>query len=582
MNHDELLEILRINKDSALNWRYRRHEDWFENYTLYRDKVMVNRLTQRQSVNVPMMKTNIRTLLKDVDDPPALYFDNLDNDEQKEVYYNEYWKAQARWNKLILKDIIDKKQVMLYGRSFKKLNIKDGKFFFEIVDPQDMLVDRYVDPSDIETARFLIHEHIYKPLSSLDQVEEYDKSIVKKLKEWYATEHGLLKADENIEDMIDRNERMEQMGVPDINNPILGETYVELNEHYVYLQCDDPTLDCDECIYRVTVADDQFILDKTPLCDIIGHTKDNFWYTHYPYTTWGDDIERTDFWSDSIADILRVPNKILNAWASQLVENRTLRNYGMHYYNSSDERFAPQTFTPIPWGWYPVPGNPDEIIKKVDIPDLSESLDEMTFLIGISEKATAATSAQQGATESRQVTLGEVEIALANAKERVKSMSVFYMEDWREFGLKYTKMLEAASDLLDEVEITKKGRNGQRNYTRTIKPEDWMSEHGYNCDVKMMEDKQQEDIESIQKLNAARNIMQNNAALEEIYKKKVLEFAGLSVEETQRVLEAEKALQIQPGMDMLGMPGSQPTMAQPPGQPQLPAGGDGLAMPVAG
>lgn len=583
MKNEELLELLRLNKTSAMNWRERRHDDWTTNYTLYRDKVLMNRLTQRQSVNIPLMKTNIRTLLKDVDDPPMLYFDNLDNDTQKEVFYNEYWKASARWNKLVVKDIIDKKQVMLYGRSFKKLNIVNGRFTFEVIDPQDMLVDRYIDPSDLESARYLIQLHIYKPLNSLGKGDGYDESEIKKLKEWYASEQGLIKADENMTDMIDRNERMEQLGVPDINNPILGETYVELNEYLMFMEPEDGTIEMDECIHKITVADDLFILEKRPLCDVIGDTRDDFWCDHYPYTSWADDPERTDFWSDGTADIIRVPNIVLNSWASQMVENRTLRNFGMHYYNSSNENFAPQTYNPIPWGWYPVPGNPDEIIKKVEVPDLSESLDEMTFLLGIAEKATAATSAQQGATESRQVTLGEVQLALDNAQERVKSMSVFYTEDWKEFGLKYVKMLEAASDMIDETEIVKKGRNGHKNYVRSISPKDWESKSGYSCEVKMIQDKQQEDIDTIQKLNAARALMPGNAPLDEIYKKKVLEFSGLSVEESQRVLDFEKQVAtMQPNQALdAGMGGNQPLMGAPQPPAQLGAGSPG-GMPVAG
>jgi hypothetical protein len=35
-----------------------------------------------------------------------------------------------------------------------KLNIVDGKFFMEVLNPQDVLVDRYVNPWDIESARY--------------------------------------------------------------------------------------------------------------------------------------------------------------------------------------------------------------------------------------------------------------------------------------------------------------------------------------------------------------------------------------------------------------------------------------------
>src|ERR1035437_5821778 len=133
-----LLLKLRINKEGWFKFRMRRQPDWIDNYTMYRDKVQLNRLTQRQSVNIPLIKSSIKTLLKDVDDPPILYFSNLDNNDQAEVYYNEYWKYVSERGNLILKDIVDKRQVMLFGRSFKFMNIIDGHFTWEVVDPQDV------------------------------------------------------------------------------------------------------------------------------------------------------------------------------------------------------------------------------------------------------------------------------------------------------------------------------------------------------------------------------------------------------------------------------------------------------------
>lgn len=75
----------------------------------------------------------------------------------------------------------------------------------------------------------------------------------------------------------------------------------------------------------------------------------------FPVVTWASDIEALDFWSDGILDIVRPVNKILNVWFSQLVENRTLRNMGMQYYDSTIEDFNPDTYQPMPFGWYPVP-----------------------------------------------------------------------------------------------------------------------------------------------------------------------------------------------------------------------------------
>lgn len=552
--------ILQTYKKSAYDWQERRHEEWSENYLLYRDKVTINRLTQRQSVNVPLMKTSIKTALKEVDDPPMLYFQNLDNNKDAEIIYNEYWKYCSEQNKLVLKDIVDKKQVFLYGRSFKKLNIVNGKFVFEILDPHDVLVDRYVDPTDIDTARYVCHQHIFKPLSSLEENENYDQDAVKRLKSFMATRAGLLKADENLNTLVDRNDRMRQMGVPDVDNPVLGETYVELNEHY--LKKWNPETNEDEFYLTVTAEGIEELLEER-LEKVLGTTKDNFWRYHLPINSWGDDIERTDFWSDGMADTVRTPNKILNSWISQLVENRTLRNFGMNFYDATIESFNPQTYEPIPGGWYGLPGKPREVYERVDIPDLSEAIDEMTFVMQIAEKASAATSIQQGVSEERQITLGEVQLALANATERVKAMSIFYTDAWRDFGIKYMKLLEANPDKLSDITLYKKGLFNDEMYGRDITPKDWKAKAGYSVRVMSISEKEEEELVGLQKINAVSQMIPGNAPLMEIMQKKALEFAGLSPDEMQEVLEFERQKAEQPVDPLVGqqLPAEQPQVA---------------------
>lgn len=229
---DEDLRKIQQDKDSAMSFRERRHADWNDNYTLYRDRVITNRLTQRQTINVPLMKYGIGTVMKDIDEPPLLFFNSLGNDEQKEIFYNEYWKVTAEMNKLVIRDRIDKKQACLYGRTFKKLNIEDGKFTFEVIDPQDMLVERHVDPADMDSARCVIQTGIYRTLSDIEKHEDYDKSEVSKLKMYFAQDSATQETEEAFSHLVDRNKRLSQMGLQDAQDPIVGETYIELNEVY--------------------------------------------------------------------------------------------------------------------------------------------------------------------------------------------------------------------------------------------------------------------------------------------------------------------------------------------------------------
>ena len=562
MDQATLITKLNTNKDAAFKFQQRRHSDWNENYTLYRDKVIINRLTQRQSVNIPLIKETLRTILAQTDDAPDLFFEELSNDKQKEIFLNEYFLKNAQDNKLEIKDIVDKKQEYLYGRTFKKLNVVDGAPYVEILDPYDILVDRYADPADLDTAQFIIHQHIFRILREIENNPLYDQGAITKLKIFYATEGGLIKSGVNAQSLAEKNQRMETMGDVDITNPLLGEVYVELNEHYIKLWDEAKKKFEIHLVTTCSGAGTEILLDK-PLEEIIGKTKNDYWQNHYPILSWADDVERSDIWSDGVAGIVRTPNKILNAWFSQLVENRTLRNFGMNYYDSTLKGFVPPTFEPKPFGWYPLPGKPNEVFQKVDIPNLLESLDEMTFLIQLVEKAVGATANEKGVSEKKQITLGEVQIMLGKAMERMSEIAKFYKLSWKEFGEKWVKLVEAQNDNLQSVKLYKKSFKGNY-FEKEISPNDWKSEVGYKVKVISSAEQEQETIQVIQKLNAIIAQMPNNSPLLEIYHKKLLDLGGLNADEMREVLDYEKQKQSMPQMPQV--PVATPAQASIPAQ----------------
>lgn len=599
------VQMLNNNRTEGHAYRERRVPDWTETYELYRDKVTYNRLTQRQSVNLPIMKGQIRTILKDIDDMPVIYFENLDNDKQAELFKNEYWKWTVNVNQMDLQDIVDKRQVLLFGRSFAQWQIKDGRVVMTVQDPMDILISRYVNPFDLHSSRYLIHINIFVPLSSLKKNKDYDPVVVAELEQYYRTRMGLLKADQNEKDLQEKNQKMRDLGVPDVDDPVLGETYVELALHFMYrddeveLDSEGKTVEIPTQIYLYVLAEHSRLLLKKKLESVIGVTEDHYWRTHFPYDSWADDLERQDFWSDAVGDMIRTPNKILNSWFSQMVENRTLRNFGMHYYNSNLEGFNPQVMQPIPWGWYGIPvpanGSLESVMKKVDIPDLSESLDEMEFLLQLTEKSSGATSGAQGAPSERQITLGEFKATLVEAKERVKGMSKFYTPVWKERGMMFLKLLEAAPDKLDAVKINKKGRNTNNIYQREVAAKDWKTPLGYRVKVWSQDEKDTDDINMLTKQNAVKSAMPDNAKVAEIYQRRLLEWADYTPDEINEIMQLEEekramliaqaqAMQeaalaggVMPGME--GQAGGAGAGAGTP-QPQIPSGGAPQPQPM--
>jgi hypothetical protein len=585
MTKEEFNGILNAIEDSGYNYKKRRIPEWDENYSLNRGRVQLNRLTQRQTVMLPVMKYALNTLRKDIDDAPNLHFNNLDNDAQQEVYYNESFKQYMKDAKAVIKDIHDKNNAMLFGRTFKKLNICDGKFDFDVVEAIDMGVDRYGDKAKLDAHRSLYQKHIYRAISQLEKMDGWDQKEVERLRTYYASEEGLIKSARNAEEMADKNQRLQELGVPDVNDPVLGETIVELSEYYYY---DEDDAHEGEILHVTVRAEDSYNLFKAPLCEVLGDTVDDFWHNHFPYVTWGVDPDATDFWCDGIADVLRMICKIINSWFSQEVENRTLATMGMNFYDSTNKAFVPQTFQPIPFGFYPVPGDPNKVLKSVFPQQLTSNMDGINFLMQIAEKASAATAANQGTVEKGTVTLGEVQLAIANAKDRVKALAVFYNDSWEEFGLKYIKILEGSAHLLDDHEVIKQGKTTTKKYSKIISPADWGRLHKYSCEIKTVTDKTQEDIEAIQKLQAGKQFFTNNQKFDEILKRKAAEFSGLNAEEVEQVMDIERknyeaALAAQAAMAAGGAVNPDGTPVDPMlngGQPALPAQAGG-GMPPA-
>lgn len=552
-------------KESGYEWQKRRHSDWTENYTLGRDKVITNRLTQRQTVNVPLMKQTVKTILAKTDDLPEIMFDNLSNDKQAELYLNERWLEDSRNNKIVLRDYVDKKTVFTTGRGFKKLNIRNGKFVFGNEDTFDILVSRYGDPVDIDSHNYVCHQHIFRRLADIELNPAYDFDEITEMRKWFATEQGLIKSSENQISLMSKNDRMRQMGVADIDNPAVGETIAELNEHFIKLY--DPETRIDQFYLVVTgLTNKTHLLMCKPLEEVIGVTFDHFWRDHLPLNTWADDLERVDFWSDSISDVVRTPNKVANSWISQMVENRTLRNFNPHFYDATAKKgWTPQTFEAMAWGFYPTPGDPNKIYKQIQINDLSESMDELKFLMDLVERATAATAIQQGTVEGKKVTLGEIQLAFANAQERISSISKFYIESWQDFGLRYYKMLEAAGSKLDPITLYKKSYKGNM-FKKTITTQDHVSKEGYRCRVVSKAEQQEKQINGLQTINAAKEAMPDNLPLQKIWKQRILDLAELNSEETKEVMdfEAQKEKMAAGGaVDMVGSAGAMDVSNRP-------------------
>jgi len=524
-----LMEKLKAEKKTAREFQARRHDDWNENYELYRNKVKTNRLTQRQTVNIPLMKETVKTLISKIDDPPVVDWKELGGDITKELIFQEVWNSDFDRLNFEGLDIQDKKSVLLYGRAFKKLNWKNGELEVRALDIYDVVVDPLTDPLDLETARYVIHQNIFRSLKEVIADERYSAKGREKLKIFLSSEEGMLLSSQNKEAYEKRSERLEAMGMRKDKIPELaaGDFLVNLSEHYTQ-EWNEKTKEFERRV--IVYADDTIELMDDKLEELIG-------VEFYPLLTWAEDIETQDFWSDGPADLVRVPNKIINVWFSQLVENRTLKNFQMHWYDATVQGYSPQTYEPGPGRMLPAPGDPNKTIMPVNISGLDDTLTAIDFIIKLVERGTSATAIEKGVSERKQITLGEVQMLVGKAMERTLSMAKFYRRSWQEFAQKYYAIIN--ENAKEKKTLYKTDRNGKL-WPKIVYASDWKSKQGFKAQVRSSSEQEEEKTKGIQRMMFVLQQNPDNLILRRVLLKRQLDLLDLSVEEIREIEEAEK------------------------------------------
>ena len=526
----DTLVKLKAEKTAANELQQRKHADWNDNYELYRNRVKTNRLTQRQAVNIPLMKETVKTLLSKIDEAPNVDWKELGGDEDKEILFQELWDMTARENKLELVDIIDKKNVLIYGIGTRKLNISDAGIKIDALDVFDVVFDPLMSVSDVETARFIIHQNIFRSVREILSNPKYSKEGKEKLMMWIDTPPGIVRGQDNRKHFEERMERLKDMGVQHSDFKFFagGDRLINLTEHFT-TEWNTTMKEWERRVY--VYADESVELLNKTLMDLIGV---DFW----PFIVWTEDPESTDVYSDSVADLVRTPNKIINVWTSQMMENRTLKNFQMHWYLPGGN-YTPQTYTPGAGVMLPAPPGDDinKVIKPVEISGLEDTLEAINWITQIVERGTGATAIEKGEPEKGVQTLGEVQVLVGKAMERSIGMAKFYRLAYYELCTKWSALMHANAPRL--TTLYKVSRNGKM-YTKKVYASDWKSTEGYEPMITSSSEQEQNEIKTIQKWQFVMKSHPNNMSLRKISLKRELELLDLSPEELKQVEEDEQ------------------------------------------
>jgi len=524
---DHLNDKLNAEVEAGLKYRRRRENAFNENYSLYRDKVRTNRLTQRQAMNVPLMKETIKTIGAKTNGEIYARFENRDGDLDKEIKVNALFNEAAKHDLLKLKTRVDKKNCYLYGRGHMGLEIDlDYNYLvkFNVEDTYDMIVDPGVSPYDIETARYVVRDNVFKPLHEVIRNPRFDREAREKVR----TDYQGTRNYGNDSNYSRKQERLREMGYIDIEKLGNLDKMVHLQYCHTYVYDNSKK---EYVKYYIVRADSKHILRAAPQIEVLG-------VEFYPFETWAEDLESTDYWSDSIADIIRIPNKAINTWISQYLENRTLRGFGMNMYDSTIEGFKPQKWQPRPWGWYGVPGKPKDVYQSVEVPDLGGTLKDIQFLVGMAERASATGAIEKGAVEDVKRTLGEIEIAVNNALERTNDIAPLYNAAYERLVRKWYAMVEA--NMGDKkLTLYKKRPDDGALVGLEIGIEDIRSANGYETTIIDKAQSVVETADEISKLRAARQSFPENNAMLKAEQRRLIQLLDLSPQEAEEIEQEE-------------------------------------------
>ena len=551
MENSLIIDAYKYDKESSKTFKERRLQQWNENYYLYRDKVLTNRLTQRQTVNIPIIREAIDTWISKIDETPDLTFEsrgNGANDEDQELLVNEMWTYFKDNEKLEQKDNLDKKIVGLQGRSFKFLYWKDSQVKLDIIDPYDIDIDPRVNPFDIDTASFVNHKHIYIPLRNVLANRSYDTAAKYQLKAYLDTKRGILAASNTNEENQMRKERLEKLGVSNFDEYRASDVMVEITRSYKMMWSDK-----EQRFVRhlIVIAMDSVVLYCKPLEEAIGINR-------LPIPSWSSDPDINDYWNDGKADNIRTVNKVVNMYFSQDLENRAYRNFGMYFFNTKGGQFKPNAFEARPFGMYGVDGNPDEMIKQMNIQPLADTQSAIQYLKDMIQSSIAQTPTERGVQEKAGTTLGEVQLSLQQSQNRNQVVAKQYRQCWKDVGMIWYELLNA--NARGVFKLYKKGGDG-KTYSKDIYPTDWQNPKGYDVKIEIKADKEANNDLEFKKLQYVKSSYQMNPVAQQISKKKELEILGWTADEIQQVLDAEMQAPVDPAMAGAEQPLQEPVTA---------------------
>lgn len=417
-------------------------KSWHDNESMYYG-VKLTTTESRANISLGQMQEFVHTLLSKIDNPLVFKFAKRKNSQLKRVQLinslKNYDSNRGFWD---LKDIVGKKQAIIYGRAIYSYYADSSNGYESNLDPIDVY-DFLIDPStsgiDIETAMHMGHWGVVKTIEQLKEGVKkgyYHKGMVAQL-----IESGGNSDTSNQEETNKRSRSYDTqtIGIKEKQNANKFKfwqwfTTYQGTRYYILMDNSGQWIRC----------------EKLP---------DIFESNMFPYWTWACFPDLTEFWTPSYCDYARELFMAQEVSINQMVDNAEAINKPQKVVDVNAIGDMSKVLKYRKDGVIPVKNGVDvtKAIQFIQVPSINTPIQVYNLLSQIQDRASGVTAGAAGVADET----GKVGIYEGNqmaAADRFGLLNKSYSFGYKRFA----KLYEAGvkEHLIKKVAIDVLGPNG--------------------------------------------------------------------------------------------------------------------------
>lgn len=419
--------------------------NWKLNEQLYYSRKNIS-LESRANVDLGQMASFVHTLLSKIDNPLTFKFIKRKDSQLKRVkYLNALRVIDQKSDNWDIKDIVGKKQAIIYGRAIYSYFAESENGYqshLDNVDVYDFLIDPSGGGIDIERAMYMGNYGVVKTKS---EIRAGIKSGIYLKTEANRLLEGSGNATESNQEQTNKQNRTYDTNVNSQQKQIYNPDKFKFWQWFT-------TYD-GERYYLLLSEQGGTAIRVEKLSDIFASNL-------FPYWTWAAFPDLTEFWTPSYADYVREIYMAEAVSINQMLDNAEQINKPQKVVNvGAIENLAELKYRRDGYIKVKKDFNVDQAVQTIKVQSIDTPIKVFQLLDGIAEKASGVTAGAKGVSDEDKV--GIYEGNQANAADRFGFLNKSYSFGYNRFaklweaGVREHLIKKVAVDILgpDGVEI---------------------------------------------------------------------------------------------------------------------------------